>query len=642
MTFRSASGIMMVALCATLAAPAPTRAAAPSSALPDTLSMLLDRWASSVGGRGPIASFRGMHLHARTATSGVPGTRETWVTRGGLRELVTEGTDRSEWVREGPTVWRRDWNGKTQELAGRDRADAVTDAFLRSLVYAGFTREALVGAGARDGGTDSTGAVRVVHLQPPDGLACDLSLDIATGQPLRAVRRAYDDEETIAFGDWRDAGGVRVPFMVVESSRGAGDTTVVTDATPLAAHDAMRFARPNDRASDVRFASGDRALGIPFNFENDHIMVDCRVNAGKPIWFMFDSGAAYNVINASRLAEFGCKPFGASTTRGGGGTTGSAFTHVDRLDVGGVALLGQRDRVLDLTGLERVYGMPLGGILGYDFASRFTIVVDYDALTMSLYGPGAAPDSVRGTPVPFMLEGNVPHARGEVVVDDGAPIPADFVIDSGAAESANLTSPFVREHRLLERARRTPAGQPNVTPGSEKEKQFFTQTSVRGKLRAIRLGAVGVTDIPVNLQQGTSGAYASASFSGTIGERLLRRFTSIYDYAHNTLTLQPNAEAAKPFAPRTTFGASLVSDGTDYRTFTVSAIRKDSPADSAGFRKDDVIAALDGKPAAEWRLAGLRAALAAAGSSHRAEVVRKGQSNATIDFTVRLVSIEDQ
>ena len=153
---------------------------------------------------------------------------------------------------------------------------------------------------------------------------------------------------------------------------------------------------------------------------------------------------------------------------------------------------------------------------------------------------------------------------------------------------------------------------------------------------------MSVESIPVNLQQGTSGAYASPSFSGTIGERILSRFNTTYDYARSVLFLQPNAGAGKPFPPRTTFGLSLVADGEDYTRFSVAGVRKGSPADSAGFVKGDVIASLDGRPASGWRLASLRTALAQEGAHHRAEIERTGGAPASLDFTVHLVSIEDR
>jgi hypothetical protein len=53
---------------------------------------------------------------------------------------------------------------------------------------------------------------------------------------------------------------------------------------------------------------------------------------------------------------------------------------------------------------------------------------------------------------------------------------------------------------LLTRARKTPAAAPNTMAGSEKE--FFAQTSVRGRLSSLTLGPSGWTDIPGNLMCG--------------------------------------------------------------------------------------------------------------------------------------------
>ena len=127
---------------------------------------------------------------------------------------------------------------------------------------------------------------------------------------------------------------------------------------------------------------------------------------------------------------------------------------------------------------------------------------------------------------------------------------------------------------------------------------------------------------------------ASASFSGTIGQRILQRFNTLYVYPNSAIVLAPNAAAAKPLAPRTTFGLSLLSDGADYTTFKVSGVRKDSPAAAAGFKTGDIIAVLDGRPATQWRLAAIPALLA--------ELQRDGSALAPLEFTVQLVSIEDR
>jgi membrane-associated protease RseP (regulator of RpoE activity) len=203
----------------------------------------------------------------------------------------------------------------------------------------------------------------------------------------------------------------------------------------------------------------------------------------------------------------------------------------------------------------------------------------------------------------------------------------------------NLCSPFVREHRLVERARKRPAGTPNTLAGSEKE--FFAQTSVRGKLQAFTLGRTTLAQVPTNLMVATRGGYASTHFNGVVGEGVLKRFTTVYDYSRGTMTITPNADFAGPFKPRRTFGATFLSDGPDYTVFKVTGIRKDSPADSAGLKTGDIVVAVDDKPAAQLRLAALRALLADEGSHHALDVKRGDAAPIRIDVIVRLMSIDE-
>ena len=607
---------------------------------PDSLAQTLDHWAAAVGGWERLDHAPGAHLNARITRGGVPGAAELWVSRDGFREVDTQGTALRERICHGSRCWERDWNGKTRELQGRDLADGVTEAFVYSLAYAGLSRAALVAAGVQDGGEDSTGTLRILRFIPRGGCPCDVSFELKSGLPMRAVRMYLGDERAVTFSARRLHEGVSMPFeLLLGAEEGEVDTLEVASVASARIPESM-FRRPADAPTDVRLPAGVAEVTVPFNFENEHIMVDCSVNGRPPVWFMFDTGADVSVVNSARLEEYGLSAFGASTTSGGGGSASVSFSTVPSLRIGAAELVGQRNTVLDLTGLERVYGAPLGGILGYDFASRFVIVVDYDRHTFRFRVPRPDDGVPRGDRVPFLLEGGHPHVHGAISVDDSASIEADFIVDSGAAESANLTTPFVRANQLLQRARRKPTAAPNVMAGSEK--QFFAQTSVRGHLKSLRLGNTLVREIPVNLQQGSSGMYASTSFSGTIGERILRRFTTTYDYPHSAIVLDPNAEYARPFTPRMTFGMTLLADGPGYQLFRVAGVGKDSPAAVAGFRAGDVIVALDGQPAAKLRLADIRAALAEDGARHTVDVAREGQPPQRLSFTVEQVSIEDR
>jgi membrane-associated protease RseP (regulator of RpoE activity) len=208
-------------------------------------------------------------------------------------------------------------------------------------------------------------------------------------------------------------------------------------------------------------------------------------------------------------------------------------------------------------------------------------------------------------------------------------------VDFGAAETMTLTSAYVKANDFAALAQTSST----VNRPAGLEKQFFAQNNTRGHVDRLELGKLTVADIPVNMSVNTGGAYASKNFSGTIGESIYRRYHVFLDYARDRVIFEPTAEAAKPFPERQTYGLSLLASGNDLHTYTVAAVRAGSPAEQDGFKKGDMVATLDGKPAAQFTLRELRDALAAAGSYHQLGVTR-GSEHLRVPVEVRLVSLD--
>jgi C-terminal processing protease CtpA/Prc len=132
--------------------------------------------------------------------------------------------------------------------------------------------------------------------------------------------------------------------------------------------------------------------------------------------------------------------------------------------------------------------------------------------------------------------------------------------------------------------------------------------------------------VPVNLSVAKKGAYTSPAFDGNIGETILSRFPRVVlDYGRSEMILEPGPETAKPMQERRTFGLTVIAGGHDFTTFTVTAVRADSPATRAGFQKGDVIAAVDDKPASRFSLALLKSILTADGTHHAFTVQRASE-----------------
>jgi len=536
------------------------------------------------------AQIDAIHLVWKSSDDGTPGTRDEWVTRAGARrELIDHGRDRTLTVFDGKNGWRRDWNGFVAPLEG---ADLKREADLARLHAFGITA------------------------------AVD-RVDIAS----------FDGKMSITFSDFREVAGVQVPFTETRVS-GPSKSELHLQSIDLYPAGTPEFTRPPSGPNDTFFLRGQKSETVPFNFDNNHIMILATIDGVGPIWFLVDTGADVNYINQSRIGEFHMQPYGALQTIGGGETSiGGAYVEHVTLRIGEVELRDQHASVLELKGLETLYGMPLGGLLGFDFLSRFVVDIDYEHRTLTLFD--RAHVTPGGVHVPLVMQGSQPYLGGSIRVGDET-IPSWFILDVGAADTMTFTTPFVAAHKLLERAgdkERT------VHRVAAPDVAAYAPTNVRGLVDAIALGSVTIPHVPVNFSVAKSGAYTSPAFDGNVGETLLARFPHVVlDYGRNEMVLVPGPETTKPMQERTTFGLTLIATGDAFHTFTVTAVGATSPAARAGFEKGDVIAAVDGTPAAKMNLAALKAFLAASGAQHTF-TVRRGKDEVTLPVTIELVPL---
>jgi hypothetical protein len=468
-------------------------------------------------------------------------------------------------------------------------------------------------------------------MTSPEGAAVEWFLDAHTGLPAKSERPGEDSEIATAYEDWGAPGGRRTPLRarVSETDKPAYEWTrkeLRFEAPP------GDFRRPAPGAGDARLTAA--AAAIPFTLESNHIVLPVSVNGRPPIGFILDTGADQEVINAARLSDFGLTAYAKSATTGGGNTAEYDYARGATFSLPGAELKNQHVAVLEQTGLERALGVPLGGILGYDFLSRFVVEIDYGKKILTLHDPASWTYSGNGAIVPLVFDDGIPYTHGKISAGGQRDLPAYLVLDFGAAETMTLTSPFVKANGLAALARNGAVNRP-----SGLEKEFFAQNNVRGRVDRLTLGSLVVEDIPINMSVNTSGAYASANFAGTVGETIYRRYHVFLDYARKRAIFEPTPEAGLPFPGRRTYGLTLLASGSDLRTFTVAGVRPGSPAEQDGFRKGDTIAAWDGEPASRFTLGELRDRLAREGERHVVSVAR-GADRLEIPIMLRLVSIE--
>jgi hypothetical protein len=118
----------------------------------------------------------------------------------------------------------------------------------------------------------------------------------------------------------------------------------------------------------------------------------------------------------------------------------------------------------------------------------------------------------------------------------------------------------------------------------------------------LKLGGVEVDAPVVDLSQQKKGSFTDPYVAGNVGAGVLKRFNVTFDYGHQKIIFEPNANAALPdVCDRAGVWLNRAADG-----FEVMDVVAGGPAEAAGVRVGNRIAAIDGTPAENLALPAVR------------------------------------
>lgn len=286
----------------------------------------------------------------------------------------------------------------------------------------------------------------------------------------------------------------------------------------------------------VRFDSGDRALKIPLEIDNNIILLRVRVNNSEPMRFIFDTGASHTLISSRRAAELGLKAEGQLSGNATGGAIQASLIKGVTLGVDGAEVSNLSVASMPF---ETPPGFDFDGIIGFDFIKQFVVELDYQGKTMNLYDPRAFKYSGGGEALPLILTGGTPLVRAGISLEGRAPFEARLEVDTGADGTLLFNSPFVRKQNLL--AAFPKAAQESAGGAGGEQRRLV------GRVKAVKLGRVVLDNPPVGLSLDTEGSGASEENDGFVGGEILRRFKVILDYSRKRMILEPNGSLKDPF-----------------------------------------------------------------------------------------------
>jgi hypothetical protein len=513
---------------------------------------------------------------------------------------------------DGTVGWNVGPGGEVTALdAPEAKRRAVTQAWLNANAY-WYPERMKATYGAVSDKTVDGQTYHVVEATPTGGDPVGLWFDPKSGLLVRVVQHEAQDTSTSIYEDYREVGGVRLPYRAVTDRTDAAGRTdprarVDIRYTEVALNAAIAdadFAMPA-MAATARIADASGTTRINFDLVNNHIYADGTID-GKKARFLVDTGGS-NVLTPAAAQKFGITGEGDLPGRGVGEQSVKAqLAHVGEVTLGGASLAKPVFVILDLGNLTSVEGVDFDGLVGFEMFRRFGVTIDYAGHVLTLADPAKFAPPAGAAVVPFELSDTTPLVAGTL---DGEAVRVS--VDTGSRASLSMHSPFVREHGLVARYHAAPdavVGWGVGGPSRGRPARFGT----------LKLGDAEIRGVAGDLYTGDKGAFSNPDMSGNLGGGVLKRFTVAFDYGAKRMYLAPNADFAKVDSFDRS-GLFLLGDGD---ALLVADVAPESAAERAGLKAKDRIVAIDGTPVKGAALIAVRAKLRESAAGTKIEVDR--------------------
>ncbi|MGC2362642.1 MAG: aspartyl protease family protein [Candidatus Cybelea sp.] len=524
-------------------------------------------------------------------------------------------------VYDGQNLWVRDISGGVHPYdSWYPRARAVTEAFLTRRGYLD-SRSGAAMTCVGFTGSDPDRA-EVVRVAPRGGVPVVVTVDSRSHLISSVAIRTPITSDLTTFGDYRQVGGIVLPFSISRASLfepANGDRVEVTRYAVSPRVRAADFVRP--RTEDkARMLAGASATTVPIALEGDQLFVWASIDGRAPMPFILDSGG-HAILDGAAARTLGLRATGGGVSGGAGaGTIALQYTRVASVRIGNAELLDQPFLVIQYpySFYERGRKVPLAGILGLEWFERYATRIDYARKSLTLAPLTSFAYRGRGTPVPIRFQEDVPLAHAAA---DGSV--GEFGVDTGNAGILILYGDFLRRTELLAKY-----GQGYTVHGAG------TGGSNTGRLETLArfdIGGHEISKLLADFTQMRTGAFSSWTEAGDLGLSVLSHFTPTFDYANQTLYLEPLAHPL--IIPRNRSGIGFTKNGPD--AIDVVAIRPNSAASALGIVAGDQILTVNDTAARDLSAADFVAIVTGRAGRVLRLTVRHGTTTRKVELMLR-------
>ncbi len=374
---------------------------------------------------------------------------------------------------------------------------------------------------------------------------------------------------------------------------------------------------------------------ISFKLINNLIVVPVKVN-GTALSFILDSGVSKPILFNLSQDSIDLKNVSEIKLKGlGEGESVKALSSMDNVfELKSIKNNSQQIYVVldkELNFSPKL-GIPVHGIIGYDFFKNFIVEVNYGSKFLKVYNPdrykyksGKNIETLK-----FKVTNKKAYVTAKAIINEDKEIPVKLLLDTGSSDAVWL---FENEEAGI--------AVPNLNFSDFLGKGLSGNIyGRRTKINQLNLGMYKIKNTKTAFPDSSSikGLKKMGARNGSIGGEVLKRFNWVIDYPNEKISLKRNSNYKKPFWFNTS-GIGLQHSGMRYvgekavdkektlgiynkkmistnntvhfdneivislvPQIVISDIRDDSPAKLAGLKVGDVILAVNKKDAHNYKL----------------------------------------
>jgi predicted aspartyl protease len=272
---------------------------------------------------------------------------------------------------------------------------------------------------------------------------------------------------------------------------------------------------------------------VPFTFERSSVIVQVKVNGKGPYNMLLDTGAEQSAVDLSAAKELGLKltPLGEGKTVATGKKENTLFlTSLSQVEVRGLTAKNLLAVATDFSKISQRVGIPVNGVLGYNFLKGRIVQFDYAGLIVRFFSVSPfskQPTAARGMALPFRFYAEDKFPIIAKVYVNGKQIRAE--LDTGHSGVLALTAAAIKRIGLEAEAE---GCEPETSEGA-----LGTSVNRKCKLKTLTVGSVTVNSPIVSFRAPNSGL-DKAPFEGLLGNDFFKDFVVTFDYRSLTVTFE--------------------------------------------------------------------------------------------------------